>query len=211
MTKPVRFDERSESRCRVDVETGGTPHTLEEVAAAIRISGVVDRMVLISIEGLGGAGKTTTAEALRNLLGDAYVVGVDDFIVKEKLAEPSWENGSFDRARLEREVLEPAVTGTPIAHRRLVWHTNTLSDSIVAPPCHYLIVEGISVAHPDIAHYYDFNIWIEVPADVARERGRARDGSNENAQYWDLWSENDRRYQEVHHTRESADFIVDNS
>jgi uridine kinase len=195
----------------VNVDTGAAPRSLEEVADAIQNLGATNRLVLISIEGLGGAGKTTSGEALKNLLGNAYVIGVDDFIVKEKLAEPSWENGTFDRARLEREVLEPAVTGVPIAHRRLLWQSNILSEPLVAPPCHHLIVEGISAAHPDIAHYYDFKIWIDAPADVARDRGRARDGSSENAQYWDLWSENDRRYQEAHHTRESSDFVVDNS
>jgi uridine kinase len=189
----------------------GSPHSLEEVSSHISAARRKDTSVLIAIEGFGGAGKSSTAEALKNLLGDAYVIGIDDFIVKEKLAEPSWENGSFDRARLEREVLVPAASGQPIAHRRLIWQTNTLSEPIVAPPFHYLIVEGISVSHPDLSSYYDFKIWVDVPADVARTRGRSRDGSNENAQFWDLWSENDRRYQEMHHTKELADFIVDNS
>ena len=52
--------------------------------------------LLIAIEGFGGSGKTTFAEALKEALGSAYVVNFDDFIVKAKLTDSSWENGAFD-------------------------------------------------------------------------------------------------------------------
>ena len=46
--------------------------------------------------------------------------------------------------------------------------------------------------------------------EVAKARGRARDGNNENAANWDLWAENDLAYQAKYHPEQQADYIVEN-
>ena len=185
--------------------------TVEAIAEWIAGHGSSGRITLIAIEGFGGSGKSTVAARLGSLLQSASVVGIDDFIVKEKLAEPSWDNGAFDRHRLEQEVLKPAIDGRPIAYRKLQWETNTLSDPIVIPPVRFLIVEGISSYHPDIAHYFDFKIWVDLPIEVAKTRGHDRDGSSENAKYWELWVSNDLKYQSQNHPELEADFVIDNA
>lgn len=183
---------------------------LAEIAENIKSSVKSRSPVLIGIEVFGGSGKTTIASQLEEVLGSAYVVNIDDFIVKEKLTKPSWDKGGFDRERLERHVLLPARNGQPVSYQQLIWQTNILSEPKVVPKVDYLIIEGISCYHPDIAHYYDYKIWVDVPIEVAKERGHARDGSNENAQHWDLWAENDLRYQEKYHPEQHADFVIDN-
>jgi hypothetical protein len=64
---------------------------------------------------------------------------------------------------------------------------------------------------PSKRNELDYKIWIDTPIDVAKQRGHARDGSNENAQHWDLWAKNDLRYQGKYHPEKLADFIFDNS
>lgn len=166
--------------------------------------------ILIAIEGFGGSGKTTFAELLSQALGDAYVIAIDDFIVKEKVTEKSWDKGAFDRKRLEQQVLIPATNGEPISYEKLLWAENKLSKPKKLPTVDYLLVEGISAYHPDIAHYYDYKIWIDTPIEIAKKRGHARDGSNENAVHWDLWAENDLRYQQKYHPEQAADFVFSN-
>jgi uridine kinase len=185
--------------------------TIQEIADSIKKLNKPTGPVLIAIEGFGGSGKTTIANKLSSALGNAYVVNIDDFIVKEKINEPSWDKGGFDRARLEQQVLLPASRQEPVHYQELVWESNQLSKPKVMPQIHYLIVEGISCYHPDIAHYYDFKLWIDTPIEVAKARGQARDGSNENADMWDLWAENDIRYREKYHPEQQADFIINNS
>ena len=187
-----------------------TAMTVEQIVKEIMQKAPTQKPVLIGIEGFGGSGKTTFATKLRDALGSAYVVNIDDFIVKEKLTEPSWDKGGFDRARLERQVLLPASKQESVQYQELIWDTNTLSEPKVVPPVDYLIIEGISCYHPKIEHYYDYKIWINTPIEVAKKRGHARDGSNENAQHWDLWAENDLAYQKAYHPELNADFVYDN-
>ena len=183
---------------------------LDEVVSKLSKSDVQKMPVLIAIEGFGGSGKTTLAEQLKDALQDAYIINIDDFIIKAKLTEPSWDKGAFDRERLEQQVLIPATTGKEVAYQKLVWVTDTLSEPVTVPKVAYLIVEGISSYHPNIAKYYDYKIWVDTPIELAKERGHARDGSNENAQHWDLWAENDLKYQQKYHPEQQADFVISN-
>lgn len=185
--------------------------TVDDLAITISQSGHIHKPILIGIEGFGGSGKTTLANNLKNRLGDAYVVSIDDFIVKEKLSEKSWDKGSFDRLRLEAQVLLPATSGMIARYQQLDWATNTLGKFVEVPNVQYLIIEGISCYHPDIAKYYDFKIWVDVPIELANKRGHARDGSNENANMWGLWAENDIRYKQKNHPELVADFVFDNT
>jgi len=182
-----------------------------EIASAIKQNGKRQKPILIAIDGFGGSGKTTIARSLQTELGNAYIVNIDDFIVKEKLTEPSWDKGGFDRKRLETQVLIPATSQQPVSYQELIWETNTLSEPKHVPPVDYLVVEGISSYHPDIAKYYDYKIWVDTPIAAAKARGQARDAGNENEDKWDLWAENDLAYQQKYHPEKHADFVFDNS
>lgn len=164
---------------------------IQEISAKIKERPAKNKPVLIAIDGFGGAGKTTIAQKLKDMLGNAYVIGIDDFIIKERLTEQTAEESYFDRERLTQEVLKSASANMSIQYRKLEWAENKLSAPIAVPEVDYLIVEGISSTHPDVAQYFDVKIWVDTPIEIARERGRARDGSNENAQHWDLWAAND--------------------
>ncbi|MDX2775761.1 hypothetical protein PV379_00095 [Streptomyces caniscabiei] len=184
--------------------------TLEAIAERIEQQRSASHSpVLIAVEGFGGAGKTTFAGALVKLLGDAYVVHMDDFIIKDRIDRASWDDGVFDRVRLERQVLAPLRSGVEARYQKLLWEAETLSEFMTVPSVRYVVVEGITSYHPDIAHYYDVKIWIHAPIEVAIERGKSRDSGNENEAKWGIWANNDRIYQEQYHPERQADFIYD--
>ena len=184
---------------------------INDVVTAIRAKKIDHHPILIAIEGFGGSGKSTVANKLAALLENAFVINIDDFIIKENITNNDWDKQAFDRQRLEDQVLKPASESRPITYKRLLWDTNTLSNPITVPEVDYLIVEGISSYHPSIAKYYDYKIWVDVPIDVAKTRGKSRDAGNENEQHWELWAENDLAYQQKHHPEQMADFVILNS
>lgn len=183
---------------------------ITEVAQKIISAKSAHRPTLIAIEGFGGSGKSTIANSLAEILGNAFIISIDDFIVKEKLTESSWDSGVFDRVRLEQQVLAPIADNQSASYQKLIWQTNQLSELVAVPNVDYLIIEGISSYHPDIEKYYNYKIWIDTPIDIANKRGHARDGSSENAQYWELWSKNDLTYQQKYHPELVADFVIEN-
>jgi len=184
---------------------------LNDVTQKIKENKRPNGYTLIAIEGFGGSGKSTIAEKLKLGLGSAYVVCIDDFIVKSKLAESSWDSGVFDRERLKQQVLIPAIAGKDVVYQKLIWETDILSGPIMIPKVSYLIIEGISSYHSDIAKYYDYKIWVDISIETAANRGRARDDSIENALFWDLWVQNDLDYKKKYHPEQRADFVIDNT
>lgn len=182
---------------------------VKEIAKQITESAPT-KPVLIAIDGFGGSGKSTKASELCDLLGNTYVIGMDDFIVKNKILEPLWDAGSYDYSRLQEQVLGPIANNHYVQYQRLLWETNSLSDFIRVPTVEYLIIEGISCMHPSIIKYYTYKIWVDTPIDVAKLRGQLRDKGNENEDKWDLWASNDLAYQEKYHSEQKADFIISN-
>ena len=166
--------------------------------------------IIIGIEGFGGSGKTTLSKQLGDALGNAYIVHLDDFIVKSKLSEPAWDTGVFDHMRLEEQVLKPAVNGKIIMYQKLLYDTDSLSAPIILPELKYLIIEGISCYIPVLANYYDFKIWIDTPINIAKQRGQERVGTHGSAEDWAAWANIDILYQQKYHPELLADFTITN-
>ena len=185
--------------------------TTQQISDAIKNDANTHKPVMIAIEGFGGSGKSTLASELKTFLADAYVIGIDDFIIKEKLTDVSPDKIGFDRVRLERQVLIPATSGKSVSFERLEWADNKLSQPVRVPITKYLIIEGISSYHPDVAKYFDYKIWVNTLIEVATRRGRLKDAGNENEQHWDLWAKNDLDYKQKYQPEQRADFILDNT
>jgi uridine kinase len=55
------------------------------IAEAISTLPEHQKPILIGIDGFGGSGKTTFSAKLAAMLGNTYVIHMDDFIVKDKM------------------------------------------------------------------------------------------------------------------------------
>src|SRR5690606_36771043 len=145
--------------------------------------------VFVAIDGGGGAGKSTFANALVEQLGsDAKLIHIDDYYEKGHEDEPFTDTepvyAHFDLERLKDEVLN-----------------NSTNEGIV-------VVEGIGTLGRTLRSYFDYKIWLEVPAEVRRERGLQRDGQD-RANTWDNRdSPEDERYVVEQQPQAVADFIV---
>jgi uridine kinase len=184
--------------------------TIGDISNKIKKKHPKHKPIIIAVEGFVGSGKSTLAAKLKNELGDAYVVEIDDFFIKGKISDANKSN--FDRKRLEEQVLLPIKNGRPAAYQKLEYSTNTLSKFIKVPDVKYLIIEGVSTFHPSIVGYMDYKIWVETPRDVADERGRKRDKElgDYDDELWEHWTKTDQDYIDLYHPEEAADFVFDN-
>lgn len=184
-----------------------TAVTIDELMARITEALLRDRVLIVGIDGFGGAGKSTLARRIVDHLGCGDVITMDDFIVKERMNDDTWERG-WDRDRVRAEVLDPVAQGQPAHYRRLVWDSNTLDSPITLRADRLLIVEGITALHPDLRGAYALSVWVDAPIEIARERGAARDAGNENEGMWEKWSANDLRYLAMHRPDLAATFTL---
>jgi uridine kinase len=142
--------------------------------------------IVVAIDGVDGAGKTTLANALANgLAGRRPVVraSIDDF---HRPAAERWARGrdsaegffrdSFDYDRLARDLLDPFRTGREILtgiHDVVADAPRTVSAGVPAPDA-VLILDGVFLHRAELVDRWDLSIYLDVDFPVSVPRGASR-------------------------------------
>ena len=183
--------------------------TCEDVwqLAALRSAG--DR-ILIGIDGAGGSGKSDFADLLAGAVeGGARVVQMDDFYREPDQRRAPEAGGLFDRPRLRRQVLNPAIENEPISYQRFDWVTQRLADWVDVPNDAHLIVEGVTTLRRELRSLFTLRIWVEAPRSVRLARGLERDGAGAGEQWEDVWMPAEDYYRVTHGPERAVDIVVD--
>ena len=163
-------------------------HAAEAIAELPR-----DRRVLVAVDGVDGAGKTTFADRLAPRLDRPVVrASEDDFLnpaaIRHRRGRESPEGffrDSYDLEALARLLLDPFAAGGPF--RRRVF--DVLADAPVvsadehAPPGALLLLDGLFLHRDELHGRWDVSILLDVPPEVAAERLLARDGAPTRPRY----------------------------
>jgi uridine kinase len=164
------------------------------VALAIRITPLQDRgLVRVGIDGVDGAGKTTLADRLSQVLQSqgAKVIraSIDGFhnprAVRHARGKDSPEGffrDSYNLDALRSELLDPLSPGGSGRYRRAVF--NHKADTAIKAPVEVtnrqgvLLFDGIFLHRPELKDYWDLSIFLDVPFPESYRRMALRDGSD---------------------------------
>lgn len=173
-------------------------------------------MLLIGVDGPGGAGKSVFARALAAGAPSAAVVEMDDFFrpSAERLpGDPRNKpaGADFDWPRLREQVLRPLARGAIARYQRYDWDADRLAEWDTVAPGGMVIVEGVYCTRDELAGFYDFRIWIACPRELRLARGIARSGERIR-QIWERdWMVAEDLYIAAQRPRERADLVLDGS
>ena len=137
-------------------------------AASPEVSG---RPRVIAIDGRGGAGKTTLAQRLCEVVPDAVIVHTDDV---------AWNYAYFDWGPvLAENILQPLHQGKAVNFRPDAWVVHDRPGSIVVPAgLEFVFVEGTGVIREELAEWLDASVWMQGDLDEQEHRLVARDGNS---------------------------------
>lgn len=182
---------------------------------------------LVGIDGPGGAGKSTLAQALAQALTqaltrelaqtpadgrpEAVVIHGDDFYGPEERAWRDWSPREgyqhfFDHRRLEHDLLLPLRRGAPARFQCYDWSTRELGDWAELAPRGIVIVEGVYTLRSWLRPHWDLAVYVDTPREVRIRRLHAR---GENDPGWiAAWVAAEDYYLEVERPAEAADIVV---
>lgn len=204
-----------------DVSPGGPdPRDVERAAALVPDAG----RVVLAVDGVDGAGKTTFADALGTLLtsrGRAVVrATIDGFHhplahrrAHGRTPEAVWSR-HFDYEALRRELLDPWRAG-PGASYRPAAHDVVTDETLDLPPRPVpargvLVVDGLFCQRAELAGCWDAVVLLDVPFAVSVARMSRRDGGSPDPDHPDQrrYVDAQRHYLETCRPRERADLVV---
>jgi hypothetical protein len=154
---------------------------------------------LIGVDGHAGSGKSTFAGQFATALDGAPVLHLDDIATHEELF--AWVE------RLLREVIEPLGRGETAHYRPYDWRARAFGPARALAPAPVILVEGVGAGRRAVRPYLAGLLWMELPAEKAWTRGRARDGEEQRV-FWNGWVEAERRHFTADPSRPFADLLV---
>ncbi|MGG0290612.1 AAA family ATPase [Bacillus pacificus] len=171
-------------------------------------------LLIIGIDGCGGAGKSTLANKIKRKFSTVTVVHMDDFyLLSSQIVNEHPTNKSigadFDWKRLLQEVLDPISNGVEGCYKRYDWETDSLVESHIVPANGIVIIEGVYATRQELAEVYDLKIWVNCPRETRIKRGIARDGEAARDMWENNWMVAEDMYVESYKPHEFADFIID--
>ena len=183
---------------------------LAPVIAAVEALSGAKRPVVLAIDGMAAAGKTTAAAFLARRWG-APVVHMDDFFLPpalrtpERYAEPG---GNVHYERFAAEVLPGLRAGTPFSYRVFDCSVMGFRGEAAIPAASVVIVEGAYALHPRFGDYADVTVFFAVDPAEQERRVRARNGPDGWLAFRDRWIPMENACHAAFRTRETADIVL---
>jgi uridine kinase len=180
---------------------GATP--AEAIAAVVAVAALAaaGRTTWVGVDGPGGAGKTTLADAIARSVPAAVVVHVDDF------SGPQFDE--WDWGRLREQLLLPLESGRDARYQIWDWDRDHGGDWVAVEPGGIVVVEGVSSTRREVAAPWALTIWVDTPPAARQARAIARDGIEIWRTRWvPHWNVTENAYIERERPRERVDLIV---
>ncbi len=167
--------------------------------------------VVLAVDGMAAAGKTTAAALLSGRFG-APVVHMDDFFLPaalrtaERLAEPG---GNVHYERFREEALAPLLRGEAFSYRLFRCDIMDYDGAAPIAAAPVVIVEGAYAMHPRFGDYADVTAFFAVSPAEQKRRILARSGEAKWPAFRDRWIPMENAYHAAFGTRERADVVIE--
>lgn len=160
------------------------------------------RRLLAAVDGVDGSGKTTFADALALELGRAAVrpvirLSLDDFHHRRQVryrrgrtSALGFYSDSYNLEQFRSYVLDPLGPGGSGRYRPAGHSLET--DAVLSPPelpaafNAVVLVDGLFLHRDELAAYWDFSIFLDVPFTVTAARMAVRDGTPADPEHPDM-------------------------
>ena len=165
--------------------------------------------VVIAIDGMCGAGKSTLAEQIDKHY-DCNVIHCDDFFLpiklrsEERLSEPG---GNIHYERMYKEVI--SKLNKQIIYKKFDCKKQEFGKDIILNLKRITIIEGSYSLHPYFGKYYDYSIFLKVSNEIQEERIIKRNGIDKWEMFKNRWIILENRYFESYKIEGNADLVID--
>lgn len=168
----------------------------------------------LGIDGPGGSGKTTLADALRSQDENIQVVHMDDFDLPTngKLTGNPWEKKvgeDTDWQRLKKEVIMPLRRERKISYSPFDREKEIFGAPKRIVPGGIVIIEGVFSLREELFDTYDYSIWLTGDSRKRLRRVLKRDGESMRRRWEEDWLPMEKKYFQLQRPDRKASLVLD--
>lgn len=159
---------------------------------------------VVCVDGRAGAGKTTLAAELADVLapvGPVTTVHMDDLY-------EGWSGLPTVADQVIDQLLDPWIAGEPGRLAAWDWHRSSRHDPVPLELTPVVLLEGVGSWSRRIGDAVSTLVWVECDEPTRRRRAVLRDAGVLDLR-WDTWAADERLVHEREQTRTRADVVVD--
>lgn len=168
------------------------------------------KRVIVAIDGMCAAGKTTLAEQLSEVFSDTHVISMDDFYLplsQRSDAVMAQPGGHMDLIRFSEEVAQPLWQAQSPSYGIFSCKSqNVIKREQVPENATLIIVEGTYATHPSIPDIYDYRIFVKIDEKTQSQRIEERNGALAQS-YFTKWIPAESLYFSAYMTEALADAV----
>lgn len=167
-----------------------------------------DIPMVVAIDGMSAALKTTLSEQLADMF-DGAVIHCDDFFLPgemrmpERLKEPG---GNIHYERMKAEIIDRLPDNLGY-YRKFDCSRMEYGDKIKVPRKLFYIVEGAYAMHPYFGKYYDLSVFMKVSEEEQIKRLYLRNGNTD--MFVSKWIPMEKLYNQCFGIENNSDIVVD--
>ena len=165
--------------------------------------------VVIGIDGMAAAGKTTLTELLARKL-NASVIHMDDFFLPQGFRTPKrlkTPGGNVYYERFQEEVVPYLRSGVLFGYRVFDAHKHEYTDTRIIKPAPVIIVEGSYCMHPALGDIYDLKLFCKVSPYEQMQRIEATRALRAEM-FKAMWIPMENRYHAAFDIENSCDLVI---
>lgn len=183
---------------------------IEEIRACVAaLQAAGKRPIVIGIDGMAAAGKTTLTALLEQVL-DAAAIHMDDFYLPQGFRTPQrlrTPGGNVYYERFKEEVVPYVRCGELFGYRVFDAHKHVYTGTRIIEPKSVILVEGCYCMHPEIGDIYDLKIFCKVSPDEQMQRIKATRAKVADM-YQAMWIPMENRYHEAFAIESKCDMVI---
>ena len=185
--------------------------SLEEAAALIGARLETKDRLVVALDGMSCAGKTTFARELAERFSGSVVHMDDFFLPRERFTVEmqSLPGGNMDRDRFRGSVLEPLRAGGDFDYAPFSCAQQALLPDKVTVTGRLIVVEGAYALLPAWGKYYDLALFLEVSQEEQQGRLLLRNGARGMVPFLTRWIPREESYITACDVRARCDALVD--
>lgn len=200
---------------------------MDKIIEAVKKLVTPEKTIVIGIDGLGGSGKSTISEVIKDTLIEdginTVLLHIDDFIhprtVRYNENYEEWECYKYLQWRYDyliREIIKPVKKGKEFSGEVEIYdkeNDSYIMQRLEIPLGTVIIIEGVFLQRKELSGIFDYMVYIDVSENERLKRVLKRDGyigdeEQIRKKYENRYFPAERKYFNSYSPRDNADIVI---